>query len=1058
MSQDDLLARWPEAERIVDGLLDLPAEARRQRVRDDCTLDPALRTIVERLLDEAERDEPLVAGGILEAAPAPDIEQPPEHVGPYRVLGQLGRGGMGLVLRAVRDGSPPPPQVALKLLDVRANSEDARRRFDRERETMARLEHPNLARLLDGGVAEDGAPYLVMELIEGRPINAFCDEHRLDVAARIRLFLQVCAAVEYAHSRFVVHRDLKPANVLIDRFGQAKLLDFGIAKWLDQLEATHLTQASHRVLTPAHAAPEQFRGDPVTAATDVYQLGLLLYELLTGRRAHGPAGSTTEVLQRAVLDTDPEQPSRTVLPTESEEARAPQADEVAARRACTTSSLSRHLAGDLDAVVLKALRKEPAARYATVEALRRDLEAHLLHRPVSARRGSRAYVVQKYVRRHLAGVTAAAAVTLALAAGLVGVAAQSRVTAQERDRARAAEAGASAINSFLVEELLTAQTPAKTQGRPLSVAEVLANASRSVGYAFANQPRLEVDVRSTLARSYLALGALPEARKHATAAHDMLLHSPTQDPLTELRARTLLARVTLEEGHYADARRELETIAAAQEALAGGAHHDTLTTRSLLAGALRKESEAARAEPVARKALAGAVALVPPDWRLVADLQTELAYILLDRGKGLEAEPLVRGLLDLQRRHLGPAHPDVLRTLVLHGNVLTALLKHPAALEVKQQALALHEEVYGPDHPETARALNNVALTLDRLDREVDARPYVERAYDIYRRAFGPEHPDTIISLRNVGILYARLPDGFSKAEPIYRQVLDARRRTLGEQHADTIEAGLDLADLYTRAGRTSEARAAGREVIRECEGVAARSDAEPLTLDKCADYYLRGNPPELHDPHRALSLAERAVNMEGRTHYARLATLAQAHQALGHPAEAIEVLREALTLPQAIQSWSTEALLVDLLREHGTPEELERWLLDRLDQFRRLRGPDDHYMAYTLRHLARLYARQGRAQEAEARFAERLAQLRKLSPETNWQVAQARTELGEQIVARRAFAEAEALLLGGMKDLQADAYVTDRQLEDARARIVKLYTAWNRPADVDAWKRRALR
>ncbi len=1058
MNQDDLLARWPEAERIVDELLDLAPEARRGRLREIDDIDPGLRVIVERLVDEAERDEPLVAGGLLAVAPAPEAERVPDRVGPYRVLGQLGRGGMGLVLRAVREGSPPPPPVALKLLDVLARSEDARRRFDRERETLARLEHPNIARLLDGGVAEDGAPYLVMELVDGRPIDAYCDVNRLDVPSRLRLFLQVCAAVEYAHGRFVVHRDLKPANVLVDGFGQVKLLDFGIAKWLDQLEPTDLTRTSHRVLTPAHAAPEQFRGDPVTAATDVYQLGLLLYELLTGRRAHGPTESTSEALQRAVLDTDPDAPSRAVLQAAGARARSQQDDEIALRRGCTRSSLSRHLSGDLDAVVLKSLRKESAARYATVEGMRRDLEAHFSHRPVSARRGSRAYVIRKYARRHRAGIAAGAAVALALVAGLIGVLAQSRVTVAERDRARVAEAEASAINTFLVDELLTAQTPAKAQGRPPSVAEVLANASRSVGYAFANQPRLEVEVRSTLARSYLALGAPAEARNHATAAHDLLLHAPAPDAMSELRARTLLARITFEEGRYLDARRELEAIAIAQAALGDKSRKDWLTTQMLLATALRKDSEATKAEPIARSALSGAVALVPPDWRLVADLQTELAYVLLDRGKGLEAEPLVRGLLGLRRSHLGPSHPDVLKTMELHGETLTALLKHTAALEVKQEALALYENVYGPDHPETAKALNNVAITLDRLDREVDARPIVERAYAIYLKALGADHPNTILSLRNVGILYARLPDGFSKAEPIYRQVRDARRRVLGDEHADTIEASLDLADLYTRANRAADARTAGREVIRQCERAAVRSDAEPLTLNKCAAYYLGGNPPELHDLRRALALAERAAITDGRTHYEWLATLAEAHQALGHPAEAIAVLREALALPQAIQSWSTEALLVGLLRDHGTPEELERWLLDRLEQFRRLRGPDDHYMAYTLRHLARLYARQGQAKEAEARFAERLAQLRKLSPETNWQVAQARTELGEQIAARGGFAEAEPLLLGGMKDLQADIYVTSRQLEEARARIVSLYTAWKRPADADAWKRRSLR
>jgi serine/threonine protein kinase len=436
VSDDDLLARWPEAERIVDGVLDLPADARRQRARDACALDPALWQLVERLLAEADRDEPLVAVDILADEPALDVESPPQQIGPYRVLGQLGRGRMGWVLRAVRDGSPAPP-VALKLLDVRARSREALKRFDRERETMARLQHPNIARLVDGGIAEDRTPYLVMELVEGTRVDAFCDTNHLDVAARLRLFLQVCAAVEYAHSRLVVHRDLKPANVLVDQFGQVKLLDFGIAKWLDGLEADGLTQTSHRVLTPAHAAPEQFRGEPVTAATDVYQLGLLLYELLTGRGAHGPSETTPEALQRAVLDTDPEAPSRAVGRLDGVTDQTTLSADVAQKRASTTAALARHLAGDLDAVVLKALRKESAVRYASVEALRRDVEAHLAHRPVSALRGSRAYLVQKYARRHRAGVAAAAGVVLALVAGLVGVAAQARRADQERDRAQA---------------------------------------------------------------------------------------------------------------------------------------------------------------------------------------------------------------------------------------------------------------------------------------------------------------------------------------------------------------------------------------------------------------------------------------------------------------------------------------------------------------------------------------------------------------------------------------------------------------------------------------------
>ena len=410
MSRDDLIARWPDAERIVDGLLDLPSAARRRRAVDACGPDAELRRVVERLLDEADRDAPLNAAAIEVADHAADALRP--QVGPYRVLGQLGRGGMGWVLRVVRDGSPAPP-VALKLLDIRTPSREALIRFDRERDTLARLQHPNIARLLDGGVADDGTPYLVMELVDGRPIDAVDAADRRDIHSCLRLFLQVAAAVEYAHGQLVVHRDIKPANVLVDHFGQTKLLDFGIAKWLDDLEGEGVTATAHRVLTPSNAAPEQFRGERVTVATDVYQLGLLLYELLTGRRANGPRDSSPEALRRATLESDPEAPSR-----------------VAAIGPAT-------FAHDLDAIVMKAIRKEPTERYPSVEAMRRDIEALLAHQPVSARRGNQLYVLRKYVRRHRAGFGVAAGIVLALLTGLIGVASQSRATAVERDLAQA---------------------------------------------------------------------------------------------------------------------------------------------------------------------------------------------------------------------------------------------------------------------------------------------------------------------------------------------------------------------------------------------------------------------------------------------------------------------------------------------------------------------------------------------------------------------------------------------------------------------------------------------
>jgi serine/threonine-protein kinase len=437
--------------------------------------------------------------------------------------------------------------VALKLLDQMAGSMTAWKRFARERATLARLQRPHVARLFDAGVTETGTPYLVMEYVEGTTIDRHCETQAPHVEARLVLFRQVCLAVEYAHAQLIVHRDLKPANVLVDRFGQVKLLDLGIAKWLDELGGdSSITQTAHRVLTPGHAAPEQFLGEPVTTATDVYQLGLLLYRLLTGRAAHGAPNSRPEALRSAVLDADPERPSR----------------------AATTASLGKRLEGDLDAIILKALRKEPSERYPTVEALRRDLDDYAAHRPVAARRGTTAYVARKYLRRHRVATAAVCAVVVSSTIGLAAVTRQSRLIAAERDRARAAEARAAAINTFLVDDLLAAATPEKARGVTPTVDAVLDIAARSVGQAFRAHPETAAEVRLTLARSYASLGRLASAREHATAAAEALAVAQTGDPLPALRARALVAELTLTDGHYAEARDALAGLLAEQTGLA----------------------------------------------------------------------------------------------------------------------------------------------------------------------------------------------------------------------------------------------------------------------------------------------------------------------------------------------------------------------------------------------------------------------------------------------------------------------------------------------------------
>jgi serine/threonine protein kinase/tetratricopeptide (TPR) repeat protein len=1064
---DDLLHRWPEAERILDDVIDLPVDERRARALDACGADAGLRHLVAQLLAEDSDDAALRPALDVVISAANDIEPDdgplPVRVGSFRVVGELGRGGMGRVVLAEREDSPYAQRIALKLLESARHSPDALQRFDRERATLARLHHPHIARLHDGGVTPEGVPYLVMELVDGLPIDDHCDRHALDIDARLRLFLQVCSAVEYAHSRLVVHRDLKSANVLVDAHGQVKLLDFGIAKWLEELEGNPvLTQTSHRVLTPSHAAPEQFLGEPVTAATDVYQLGLLLYELLTGVRAQGSRSSTPEAIRQAVLQTEAERASRAVTRADDApaigKAAAMLPDDRARRRSTTVEGLSRRLSGDIDAILMKALRKEPTARYPTVEALRRDITDYLEHRPVSARRGSTIYTLRKYARRHRAALAATAGILISAVAGIAGIALQSRVTALERDRAQAAEAKASAINTFLVHELLTAATPERAGGQTLTVAEVLGNASRSVAHAFPGESDTEADIRQTLARSYAAIGQLEAARAHASEARAILTRTHQPDDAVTLRARTLLAKLTIDEGRFADARGDLEQIVSAQATRLGATHADTLRTRALLGRTLRELGEAAASEAMLRESVAVAAANRGNDWRdwrLDVELRTELAETLLVLTKGVEAEALGRQLIDTQRTHLGPAHPEVLRSLQLRATALTVMLRYKDAVDAHREAVALHDQIYGPDHRLTARAVLRLGVAHGHFNANADAGAAFERAHRIYERTLGPEHPETLRALRNVAIAHRRKRD-FVRAEPLYRRILEIRRRTLGERHPAVIESLVGLNEMLADAGRTEEARRAGREVITASEALAAAADADPLVLDDFAIFLLDVKPADLRDPSRALALAERAVAATSRRHYLRLRTLGRAQVAVARPDLALATVREALALPASIQSWTLEQMMVDLLRERGTTQELEAWLRARYEQFERLGRPDDYLAGKTLRHLAQLYLREGRLEEAEQRFAQALAQYRKTAPDSNWEVGRAKSELGERLAARRAFAEAEPLLLQGFDALTGDPQTRPEYIAAARTRIVALYEAWPRVDEAQRWRARA--
>jgi len=430
--------------------------------------DPALAGEVRSLIDAHERASGFLAGHPMSAQPAG--ASPGDRLGPYRLVAEIGRGGMGVVFLATRDDGDFTREVAIKLIAPEVRSDDVLKRFRAERQILAMLDHPHIARLLDGGTAPDGSPYLVMEFVRGRTLLDYCDAANLGIDARIELFLKICDAVQFAHQRLVVHRDLKSANVLVGEDGSPRLLDFGVAKILSPeggAAATTLTLPAQRMLTPDYASPEQVRGEPAAVAGDVYSLGVILYELLSGTRPLHFTTRTPEEILRVVTQVEPMPPSAAVT-------RSP-AGEAALRRGETTRRLRRRLSGDLDDVALKALEKDPARRYGSVERLALDIRRHQEGLPVLARGHSTAYRLERFVRRHRAAVAAATVIALALLVGIAGTTWQASVARRERDRAQRRFEDVRALAHAVVFDLhdAIANLPGSTRARETLVLHAL---------------------------------------------------------------------------------------------------------------------------------------------------------------------------------------------------------------------------------------------------------------------------------------------------------------------------------------------------------------------------------------------------------------------------------------------------------------------------------------------------------------------------------------------------------------------------------------------------------
>jgi serine/threonine protein kinase/tetratricopeptide (TPR) repeat protein len=696
------------------------------------------------------------------------------QIGPYRLLQLLGEGGMGEVWLAEQK-KPIHRTVALKLIKAGMDTKAVVARFESERQALALMDHPSIARVFDAGSTAEGRPYFVMEYVPGLPITEYCDKRRLTMRERLELFMQVCDGVQHAHQKAIIHRDLKPSNVLVvEQANKAvpKIIDFGLAKATAQrlTDKTMFTELGVMLGTPEYLSPEQAdqREQNIDTRTDVYSLGVILYQLLVGVlpievKALQAAG--LEAILRVIREQEPPKPSIRIR------SMGPASPELAEKRKEEPRSFARRLQGELDWITMKALEKDRTRRYGSPAELSSDIERHLHNEPILAHPPSAGYRASKFVKRHRFAVGAAvSAVVLSIGfAAAMGV--QARRIAKERDRANRQAEAAQRVANFM-KGMFKVSDPSEARGNSITAREILDNGSKEIDTGLAKDPETQSQLMDLMGEVYESLGLYPRAQPLLERAVEIQrhVHGP-RNPET-LKAADDLARLLIQEGHYTEAEKlGLETLDIRRQVL-GAEHPDTLISMRHLTATLWKEGRYAEAERMERELLDIERRVFGPEHSDTLAAMDNLAATLQDEGRYAEAEKMQREVLDTERRVLGPEHPDTLETISNLALTLQNEGRLAEAEKMQRKLLDIERRVLGPEHPDTLTTINNLAVTLQSEGRYAEAEKMQREVLDIQRRVLGPEHPQTAISVYNLGGL-AALQGRRDEALSLLREAVD---------------------------------------------------------------------------------------------------------------------------------------------------------------------------------------------------------------------------------------------------------------------------------------------
>jgi len=898
---------WDRVKELLHQAMQLAPQQRARFLDEACSSDAALRGEVESLLSADEG----IRSSFLQSPPlANELGADSDGLGStvalepgqifsqrFQLVRKLGEGGMGQVWLAEQT-SPVRRQVALKLIKAGMYDEALVQRFQSERQSLAIMDHPAIAKVFDAGATPQGQPYFVMEYVPGLPITEYCDQKKLKIRDRLELFIQACEGVQHAHQKAIIHRDLKPANILVvevDGKPVPRIIDFGLAKATTPTVAGEsiFTQMGHFVGTPGYMSPEQ--ADPalqdIDTRTDVYSLGVVLYVLLAGLQPFETRQRQKQPLDellRKLREEEPPRPSTKVSTDRDSSARTADA------RGTEPRQLVSLLRGDLDWITMKALEKDRTRRYGAPSELAADIRRHLNHEPVEARPASAGYRLRKYARRHRVAVGAVAGLVLLLAAFSVLQALQLRRITRERDRATRERDRATRITDFMT-GMFKVSDPGEARGNSVTAREILDKASNDMQKGLAKDPEVQSQMTQVMASTYTNLGLYPRAHELAQRALDARLSLLGPDDPKTLESMAQLGWILNRQGKYVEAEKMERQALDGERRILGPEDPLTIETMANLAFIVQGPGDFSQGEKLARETIDVATRRLGPDSAPVLRSMSTLGTALWNQGRYAEAEQEYRQLVDVERRIAGPDHPDTLKAM---SNLALAIQSQGRLAEGEQmyrEVLSAQQRVLGPDHPATTLTMFNLAGVLSSEGRRSDAEKLCRQVLTIQLRVLGPENPYTLLSKSNLAdVLFGE--GHVQEAEKLQREALATMVRTLGPVHPSTLEAQTSLARILIAEARYVEAEKLAREAF-EAE-LRTLGPQHPFTLNALqrlgTAMALDHRYPEASKLFR--DVIEKQDNSKGQgNHFSVWYSFACVAVAANHPDDALQYLREAL-------------------------------------------------------------------------------------------------------------------------------------------------------------------